>query len=333
MILTIGMREIGSILVPVFFSIFAFLIFSPLIHWLQKKGVPGSISVGLVILFFIIIALMTIILVAAYLFQLSGQIPGYQIQLLKILENFNWNLPSRLSFIHESSFEGILRDIGAFTLGVTAGILTGTLNVGTTILLIIITTIFLLLDATGAPEKVQKGIENQPVLLLRVTEFGKSLVNYILIRTETNLIGGIGTAILLFIVGIDFAIFWGIITFLFGYIPYLGFILAALPPVLLGLIKYGPLGAIGIFFGIWLINVFIENLLFPSLAGKGLKLSPSVVFLSLFYWAFVLGAGGALLAVPLTMVVKMVLEGSEETRWLAKLLESREKWKKNKIIF
>jgi predicted PurR-regulated permease PerM len=320
-ILTIGMREIGGILIPIFFSIFAFLIFSPLIHWLQRKGVPGPISIALVILFFIIIAIGAVILVTASLFQLSTQIPGYQTQFSAILQNIDQYLPSSGQF----SLEEILRDVGAFLLGLTAGILTGVLNAGTTTTLIIITTAFLLLDATGAPKKVQKGVQDQPMLLMRVTEFGNSLVHYILIRTEINLIAGIGTTILLLIGGIDFAILWGILTFLLGYIPFLGFYLAVFPPVALAFFKYGALGALAIFVGIGLINQLVENILFPSLAGKGLKLSASIVFLSLFYWAFVLGTPGSLIAVPLTMVVKMIFESSDETRWLAKLMESKGK--------
>jgi predicted PurR-regulated permease PerM len=311
------MQQISTILVPVFFSVFAYLIFAPLVHWLQRKGVPGTVSVGLVILLFIVVAIASGLLVLGSLLQLSTRIPNYETQLMGILEKLADYLPSA-----GFSIESILRDIGAFAFGITAGILTGVLDAGTTTGLIIITTTFLLLDAAGAPKKVQKEIESQSFLVLQVTEFGKNLINYIVIRTETNLLGGIGTAVLLLIGGIDFAILWGILTFLLAYIPYIGFILAALPPMLLGLFKYGPLGALAVLAGISLVNALVENVLFPSLAGKGLKLSPSVVFLSLFYWAYVLGTAGALIAIPLTMVVKMILESSEETRWMAKLMES-----------
>jgi len=311
------MQQISTILVPVFFSVFAYLIFAPLVHWLQRKGVPGTVSVGLVILLFIVVAIASGLLVLGSLLQLSTRIPNYETQLMGILEKLADYLPSA-----GFSIESILRDIGAFAFGITAGILTGVLDAGTTTGLIIITTTFLLLDAAGAPKKVQKEIESQSFLVLQVTEFGKNLINYIVIRTETNLLGGIGTAVLLLIGGIDFAILWGILTFLLAYIPYIGFILAALPPMLLGVFKYGPLGALAVLAGISLVNALVENVLFPSLAGKGLKLSPSVVFLSLFYWAYVLGTAGALIAIPLTMVVKMILESSEETRWMAKLIES-----------
>jgi len=131
-----------------------------------------------------------------------------------------------------------------------------------------------------------------------------------LLRTEINLVGGIGVAILLLLGGIDFALLWGLLFFLFGYIPYLGFYMAAIPPMLLGLFEYGPIGALGVLAGISIINLLIENVIFPSIAGKGLKLSPSIVFLSLFYWSYVLGTAGALIAVPLTMAVKLILESS-----------------------
>ncbi|WP_440948799.1 AI-2E family transporter [Methanosarcina sp. T3] len=126
---------------------------------------------------------------------------------------------------------------------------------------------------------------------------------------------------ILYLEGIDFAILWGILTFLFGYVPYLGFFLAAFPPTLLGLFKYGITGAFAVFASIWLINALVENILFPSLAGKSLKLSPSTVFLSLIYWTYVLGPSGALIAVPLTMVVKMLMERSEDMSWMVKFME------------
>lgn len=315
-ILTLGMQAISTILVPVFFSIFAYLIFAPLVHWLHRKGIPRTISVGIVILLFIIVVIGTGLLVAGSLLQLSSRIPNYETQLMSILDNLANYLPSA-----GFSIESILRDVGTFAFSLTAGILTGVLNAGTTTGLILITTTFLLLDASDVPKKVQKE-EEESILLSQVSKFGSNLVNYIVIRTETNLLGGTGTAILLLIGGIDFAILWGILTFLLAYIPYLGFILAALPPMLLGLFKYGPVGALAVLAGISLVNALVENVLFPSLAGKGLKLSPSIVFLSLFYWAYVLGTAGALIAIPLTMVVKIILESFDETRWLAKLMES-----------
>jgi len=315
-LLTLGMQAIASILIPIFFSVFAFLIFAPLVHWLQRKGIPGTLSVGLVILFFVIAFVGSAILIAGSLVQLSQMVPSYETQFTNILNSISQNLP-RIGV----SLDSLLRNIATITLNVTTAILTGALNAGSTIAVILITTAFLLLDAVGAPKKVQRGVGDQPALLSQVTEFGKSLVDFIIIRTEINLLAGVGTAILLLIGRIEFAILWGFLTFICGYIPYLGFYIAALPPMLLALFKYGPLGALAVLAGITIINTVVENILFPSLAGKGLKLSPAIVFLSLFYWSYVLGTSGALIAVPLTMAAKLILESSRKTRWMAILME------------
>ena len=316
-LLTIGMKAISSILMPIFFSIFSYLIFAPLVRWLMRKRVPGKISVVLVILVFIFVFVGTTLLFANSLLQLSGRIPNYENQLTSILNSISIYLPEA-----GVSVESVLRDIAAFAFNVSGDIISGALNAGSTIALIVITTTFLLLDSAGAPVKMQKEGENQPVHISQYTELSRTVINYMLLRTETNLLGGIGTAILLLAGGIDFAVLWGLLFFLFGYIPYLGFYLAAIPPMLLGLFEYGLIGAVGVLVGITIINALVENVIFPSLAGKGLKLSPTLVFLSLFYWSFVLGAAGALIAVPLTIVVKIILESSEETRMIAKLMES-----------
>ncbi|HOA69243.1 Predicted PurR-regulated permease PerM [Methanosarcina thermophila] len=318
-ILTLGMKAISDILVPVFFSLFAFLIFSPLVHWLMRRGVPGKISVFLVILLFIFVFFGTAILFANSLLQLSSRIPSYESQLQSILDRVSRYLPEA-----GVTVESALQDIAAFAFSVSTDIISGALSAGSTLMLIFITTTFLLLDAAGAPKRVHGENEDQPAHILRFTELSKTVVNYMLLRTETNLVGGIGVAILFLLGGIDFAVLWGLLFFLFGYIPFLGFYLATIPPMLLALFEYGFIGALGVLVGVTIINALVEDVVFPSIAGKSLKLSPTLVFLSLFYWSYVLGTAGALIAVPLTIVVKIVLESSEGTRPMAKLMESSE---------
>jgi AI-2 transport protein TqsA len=316
---TLGMKEISTVLVPVFFSLFAFLIFSPLVHWLMRKGVPGKVSVLLVILFFIFVFVGTAILFANSLLQVSGRIPSYEYQLTSILNSISAYLPEA-----GVSLGSILQNISTFVFRISAGIISGALSAGSTIALIVITTTFLLLDTAGTQEKKKREGEDKSVHISRFRELSRTVINYMLLRTETNFLGGVGVGILLFTGGIDFALLWGLLFFLFGYIPYLGFYLAAIPPMLLGLFQYGPMGALGVLVAITIVNALVENVVFPSIAGKGLKLSPALVFLSLFYWSYVLGTAGALIAVPLTMVVKIILESSQDTRLMAKLMESSE---------
>jgi len=315
-ILTIGMKEISSILTTIFFSIFVALIFTPLVRWFKRKGIPGVLSVLLVILLLtLIISVLAVVVVGAAV-QIGNQLPNYQSQITEILEELSPHLPSA----EELSLQSILRGIASLAVNLTVSVLNGLINAGTTVGIIIVTAAFLLLGDAGDQEKVEQKTEEQPILKSRLNMFGKGLVDFIVIRTEVNLVTAIGITVILLIGGIDFAIFWGVMAFLLGYIPYIGLALTAIPPAVFGLLQYGIVGALAVIIAISIVNALTENVIFPSLAGKGLKLSPAVVFLSLLYWNYVLGATGMLLSTPLAMILKIILESFEETKWLARLM-------------
>lgn len=315
-ILTIGMREIASILTVVFFSVFTALIFTPLVRRLKQKGVPGVLSVILVVLLFTLIILILGVIVVKAAMQFGSQIPIYQAQLTEFMNSLTGYVPSYKGF----SVQSILRSIVSITISLMANIVNGIVNAGTTAGIIIVTAAFLLIDAANAPEKVDSEIGKQSELRLRMSEFSRKLVKFIVIRAEINLITGTAIALFLFIGGIDFAILWGVLIFLLSYIPYIGLVIASVPPIMLALFKYGPLGALAVILIIVAVDALTENVLFPSLMGRGLQLSPAFLFLALLYWNFVFGLGGVLLSIPLTIVLKIILESFEETRWLARLM-------------
>jgi len=315
-ILTIGMREIASILTVVFFSVFTALIFTPLVRWLKQRGIPGTLSVILVILLFTLIILVFGVIVVEAALQFGNQIPSYQAQLTELANNLTKYIPS----YEEFSIQSILRSIVSITISLMANTVNGIVNAGATVGIIIVTAAFLLIDAANTSEKVDSEIGKQSELRLRISKFSKKLVKFIVIRAEINLITGITIALLLFIGGIDYAILWGVLIFLLSYIPYIGLVIASVPPIMLALFKYGPLGALAVILIIVAVDALAENVLFPSLMGKGLQLSPAFLFLALLYWNFVFGLAGVLLSIPLTIVLKIILESFEETKWLARLM-------------
>jgi len=315
-ILTIGMREIASILTVVFFSVFTAMIFTPLVRWLKQKGVPGVLSVILVILLFTLVIMVLGVMVVKAALQFGSQIPIYQAQLTELVNNLAKYVPS----YEEFSIQSILRSIVSITISLMANTVNGIVNAGATAGIIIVTAAFLLIDAANTPEKVDSEIGKQSELHLRMSKLSKKLVKFIVIRAEINLITGITIALLLFIGGIDYAILWGVLIFLLSYIPYIGLVIASVPPIMLALFKYGPLGALAVILIIVIVDALAENVLFPSLMGKGLQLSPAFLFLALLYWNFVFGLGGVLLSIPLTIVLKIILESFEETKWLARLM-------------
>jgi predicted PurR-regulated permease PerM len=121
--------------------------------------------------------------------------------------------------------------------------------------------------------------------------------------------------------GTDFALLWGLIFFIFSFIPNIGYVLSLIPPAIVTLLEFGWERALLLIVINLIINTLVDNVISPRYMGRGLGLSTLIVFLSLIVWGWVLGPLGALLSVPMTVMVKrLYLERYEETRFLADLI-------------
>jgi predicted PurR-regulated permease PerM len=162
----------------------------------------------------------------------------------------------------------------------------------------------------------------------KLHDITEKINHYMVIKTYISLGTGILVTTWLTILKVDYAILWGILAFMFNFVPNVGSIIAAIPAVLLAVVQWGPGTALLAAGGYILINVGIGNFVEPRLMGSKLGLSPLVVFLSLVFWFWVLGPVGMLLSVPLTMTMKIALSSSEETAWISTLLGGAVKVKK-----
>jgi AI-2 transport protein TqsA len=140
------------------------------------------------------------------------------------------------------------------------------------------------------------------------------------LRAIVNLVTGAGVTVLLFVLGVDFPLLWGILTFFLSFVPYIGLVLAVAPAVVLALAEFGVTRAVLVIAGVVVINVLAENVLSPMMMGRGLNISPTVVFLSFIIWAWLLGGPGAFLALPITLFVAVMFDTFPETRWLASII-------------
>jgi predicted PurR-regulated permease PerM len=178
--------------------------------------------------------------------------------------------------------------------------------------------VFMFLEASGFSVRLRKGLAPDSPLLTRFHEYTRDVREYWWITSAIAFVIAVLDVIFLLILGVDFAILWGVVAFLLSYIPSLGFWLALIPPFLLAWAEFGIATAMIVFIGYVLINGSIQNFVQPKVTGGGLNLSPLVVTISVVVWAWALGPIGAILAVPATMLVKkLFLERYEETRWLA----------------
>src|SRR5690606_27192148 len=145
---------------------------------------------------------------------------------------------------------------------------------------------------------------------------------FLAIKTAVSLATGLLAGLLCWAAGLDFYILWGILAFALNFIPVIGSIVAGVPPTLLALVVAGLPNALLVAGGYLLINNFLGNFVEPTLVGRRFGISTLVIVMSVMFWGWLWGPIGMLLAVPLTMMLKVVLASSEEFRWIAVAISS-----------
>ena len=177
--------------------------------------------------------------------------------------------------------------------------------------------LFLLMELDSIPVKTRAIFKGRSESLEYLNVIAHKIRHYLSIKTLTSLMTGILVWLLLLIIGLDYAILWGLIAFLLNYIPNIGSIVAAVPAVLFAMIQVGTGGVIATIVVFLAANTVIGNIVEPRIMGKGLGLSTFVVFFSLIFWGFILGTIGMFLSVPITIAIKIVLEQYPNTRGFA----------------
>jgi predicted PurR-regulated permease PerM len=184
----------------------------------------------------------------------------------------------------------------------------------------VIVAAYLLLEAPRAPERLRHAFGPATETVARGSALALRLRRYVVARTVLGAIAAILDVVLLLILGIPSALLWGVLSFLLSFVPNVGFILALIPPTVLALITGGPLLALAVIAGYTIINVALDYVIQPRFVGASVDLAAVVVTVCLLFWAIVLGPAGALLAVPLTIVVAAICDAYPETRSLSRLL-------------
>lgn len=321
-IILAGLKTATNLLVPFLLSVFIAIICNPLIDKASQFKIPRFVSVIFVIVIFVTIALSLAGLVSKSLNELMTLIPEYRIQLV---EQFTW-LTEELAQYKIKISTGILLEYfdPAAAMGLAANMLSGLGSVMANLFLIILTVIFMLFEAPSLPSKLHIALDDPERRMKQIDQFLTSVNHYIAIKTMVSIATGLIVSLMLWAFGLDFFLLWGVLAFLLNYIPNIGSIIAAVPAMSLAILQLGiaPAGFIGL--GYLIINTVMGNVVEPRYLGRGLGLSTLVVFLSLIFWGWLLGTVGMLLSVPLTMIIKIGLESSEEGRWFAILLSGDE---------
>ena len=315
-VVLVGLRLGAPILNPILFAVVLTLLFSPVYSWLLRRGLPTSLALVLMLVILLILFVGLSFILGASIVRFTERVGFYTAQL-------NGQVDSLDALLERSGLSNVdVRDVvkpSALT-GALSAVLSGITGFLSDLFLILMIMLFLLGEGPAMMNRLRTSVAKDNPQVERLTVVGQSVVRQFGLRAIVNLVTGAGVTVMLFLLGVDFPLLWGILTFFLSFVPYIGLVLAVTPAVVLALAEFGVTRAVLVIAGVIVINVLAENVLSPLMMGRGLNISPTIVFLSFIVWAWLLGGPGAFLALPITLFVAVMLDTFAETRWLANLM-------------
>ncbi len=326
LIAILGIRQIAQdLIVPLLLAIFLTVLIYPVYKVFRKKGLSSTVSIILMIITFIL-GFGALALFIAWSFTLiADSVGAYFTAFIATFTQSIQTIPFDTSTIEQAA-----RSIDPNAIaGVVQNIVRGVLgNFGNFIMYFVIIpmlAVLMLVQIDSLPKSTTELLSKDSKALERLKNFAQSITTYLSGRLKVNIVTGVLFSVALLVLGVDFAIVWGVLVIFMSFIPYIGSIIAGTPPTLLAFIELGPWGAVAVIASIALINLFAENILDPYIQGKTSKISTAAVVIALIFWTWLLGPVGALLSVPLTVSIKFILAEYQETHWIALLMEGNYK--------
>ena len=321
---TIGIKSASGLVGPIFLALVLTIAAHPLRRWLNGLHLPSwATSVVCVAAVYVGLLGLAFALVIATA-RFATLLPDYQAQFNDLVDSTSKWL-SDLGIGHDqvqqvlSSF-----DLSQLT-GVVTGFVGGLFSVVSDLVFILTLALFMTMDAGAFPRHLQRAALARPPLVSALESFAFGTRRYLIVSTVFGLIVAVIDTGALAVMGIPVPILWGLLSFITNYIPNIGFVIGLVPPAILGLLEGGPGLMLAVIVAYSTINVVIQSIIQPKFVGDAVGLSTSLTFLSLVFWAWVLGPLGALLAIPLSLLTKALLvDVDPQNGWLTPLLSNRD---------
>lgn len=315
------LRLAKPVLFPFFLAIFLSFVLSPILDFLTRLGIPKVISI-----IFILIVSFFVIYLLGILFYSSGkafasEFPKYGQKISSILSSLQERL--KLSGSGRDPLYWVnqldINKIGSILLSAIGPFFSFLSN----LFLIFVFLVFILAGRGKTKEKIRSSFStSRSVKIIDVIhKIDSQIQKYLAIKTVVSLFTGAMATVVLIIFGVDFAIVFGFLTFLLNYIPTIGSIIATALPLTIAAFQFQTLWpAFWILIILSVIQITIGNFIEPRLMGKGLGLSPLVVLFSLFFWGWLWGIPGMILAVPIAAIIKIVCNNIASLEFVAALM-------------
>lgn len=310
-----GLKAFSGVVGPVFLALMLTIAVQPIQSWARRKGWPAWL--GMVAALVAVIAILLGIggALALSAVQLASLLPDYADKLNELLDHGRgWlsDLGVSSDQIH-NALSGI--DIGK-AVNVIEQLLGGVLGVFSNLFFVVALLLFMAVDGMTMDRRLAMVARERPAIAQALADFVIGTRQYLVVSTVFGAIVAVIDGGALWLMGVPLPILWGLLSFITNYIPNVGFVIGVIPPALLALLDSGPVLMVWVIMVYSVINFVIQSIIQPKFVGDAVGLGVTITFLSLVFWAWVLGALGALLAIPLTLLVKaLLLDIDPTTRW------------------
>ncbi|MCB9671000.1 MAG: AI-2E family transporter [Alphaproteobacteria bacterium] len=320
-VIVAGLKAASDIILPTLFSAFLAILGVPLVRFLhQRLRVPHVVGIPVVVLLFAAGLVGITALIAQTVRGFTADIGQYEPQINALLQDVLTHADRFGLKLDASVAREILQP--ELMMGVLSQTLNALIVVLSRLLIVLVTMTFILFEATELELKFRAAFGTEARPAGPFTDTTGQVQRYLMIKSVASAATGLFITVGCSLIGLEFPVMWGLIAFLFNYVPSIGSIVAAIPPILLAVVQLSPAWAVVVLVLYLVVNVTIGNFLEPRFMGRQLGLSPLVVFLSLLFWGWVWGPVGMLFCIPMTVIAKLFLESQEDTRWIAVFLGS-----------
>jgi AI-2 transport protein TqsA len=320
-IVVAGIQAARQIINPVLLGAFVAILATPLEERLLRRGWPRAAAMATTITVVALILFAFVVASAVAVLELGRRLPAYQDEFQALVQQIDDLL---VSLGVSSSVADLLAGLDMSALVQQAvSVARNAFSLMTMLALGGLVAAYLLLEVGRAERRARAAFGGRREVVDRFEGFARRLRTYLVVRAKLGLLAAVLDVVLLVVVGVPFAVLWGVLSFATSFIPNVGFIIALVPPALIALLEGGWVAAAIVIAGYVAINLVVDYAVQPRYMGAEVDLSPLVVIFSLLVWAFIIGPIGAILAVPLTLVAVTVLESFDESRWLAVLMRDR----------
>jgi AI-2 transport protein TqsA len=317
-----GIRAAAWLVAPVFLALVIVITVHPVHARLRARGLPSWAATTLLVLavYGVLVVLAGVVVVSVA--RLATLLPSYAAEVNALLGSVTAEL-ARFGVGAEQLREIVGTLNYGRLVGIVSGLLLGITSLLGNLVFLLSLLLFLSIEASGAGTRLALLARDRAPIAAAFTGFTRATRRYMGVNTVFGLLTGLIDAVVLALMGVPLAVLWGLLVFITNYIPYIGFWIALVPPVLLALLTGGWGLAIGVFVLFTVVNFVLTSVIQPKYVGDAVGISVSLTLVALVFWGWLLGTVGAVLAVPLTLFAKALLvDVDPQVRWANAIIGS-----------